>query len=399
MRIAMMALGYVQVPRPSDMVYAPIDIAVSVAEGIARRGHQVDFFAPMGSHFHDRHVNVQNLNLRPLAHNQQEMIELFRTTDRYTNGLPALWDQRFAGEMFARAHQGVYDILHFHHPEAALPLAKMYKRIPVLYTLHDPATRAHRELFEQYQTSNQHFVSISINQRRDAPDLNYLANIYNGIDLHGFSFSGETEDYLLYVGRIVADKGVKDAIQVARETNHRLLIIGLTYPDSQEYFDQHIKPALNNQILYLGHVERHHLQKYYQKAKALLTPVQWEEPFGLTTIEAMACGTPVITLRRGAAPEIIEDGKSGYVVDSIAEMIEAVNNIGKIKRQACRDRVQSHFSVEKMIDGYESAYRRILKQAGPVRRLKSRVVGPRLKRRFHITKRHRTNKPKLRPRS
>ncbi len=374
MRIAMMVLGYVPAPRPNDMMYAPLDIAVATAEGIARRGHQVDFFAPLGSHFHDPHVTVQNLHIRPLAHNQQELTNLFRTADRYASGVPALWDQRFASEMFARAERGVYDVLHFHHPETALTLARIYKRVPVVYTLHDPVTRIHKELFELYQTPNQHFVSISLNQRRDAPDLNYVANVYNGIDMHSFSFSDGPEDYLLYVGRIVPDKGVKEAIQVAKETGHRLIIIGQIYPDSQEYFDQHIKPFLNDRILYLNHIERNHLPKYYQKAKALLTPVQWEEPFGLTTIEAMACGTPVISLRRGAAPEIIEDGKSGFVVDSIAEMIEAVHKIGKVKRHNCRTHVQDNFSIDKMVTGYEAAYRDIVTQASPVHRLR-RMTG------------------------
>jgi len=381
----MMVLGYVSAPRPKDMTYAPIDIAVTIAEGIAKKGHRVDFFAPLGSRFNDQHVTVKNLNVRALAHSQQEITDLFRSTDRYTNGIPALWDQRFASEMFARAQHGVYDIVHFHHPEAALPLAKIYKNIPTVYTLHDPITRAHRELFELYQTPNQHYISISNNQRRDAPDLNYAATIYNGIDLHSFSLSEKPEDYLLYVGRVVPDKGVKEAVQVARATNSRLLIIGQVYPETQEYFDQYIKPFLNDKILYLGHVERNHLPKYYQKAKALLTPVQWEEPFGLTTVEAMACGTPVISLRRGAGPEIIQNGRSGFVVDSIAEMIGAVGKIDRIKRSNCRKHVQNHFSVDRMVDEYETAYHHIVTQTSPARKL--RRMSTRLQRGIGLTTR------------
>lgn len=300
---------------------------------------------------------------------------MFRTTDRYTNGVPSLWDRWFASEMFDRAQRGMYDVIHFHHPEVALPLAKTYKHVPVVYTLHDPITRMHRELFELYQTSNQHFVSISNNQRRDAPDLPYVANVYNGINLHSFSFSDEPEDYLLYVGRIVPEKGVKEAVQVARELGSRLLIIGNVYPDSQEYFDQYIKPFLNDRILYLGQIERNHLPKYYQKARALLTPAQWEEPFGLTTIEAMACGTPVISLRRGAAGEIIKQGRTGYVVDSVADMTEAVRRIDNIDRRACRDHVKEHFSLEQMAEGYEKAYQYALAATAPVKRIPRKVVG------------------------
>jgi glycosyltransferase involved in cell wall biosynthesis len=365
MKIAMMVLGYVPLPRPSDMIYAPADIAVSIAEGLARKGHQVDLFGPLGSRSNDPHITVQTLNLRPLAQTQREMRRLFRSSDRFTNYVPQIWDQYFAKEMFVRASHGVYDVLHFHHPEIALPLAKAFTNVQVVYTLHDPITSWYRELLELYETPNQHHISISMNQRRDAPDLPYIANIYNGTYLHNFTFSAAHEDYLLYVGRIVPEKGVKEAVRVARETNHRLLIIGTVYPDSQGYFDQYIKPFLNNRILYLGFIEQSHLSQYYQNAKALLTPVQWEEPFGLTTIEAMACGTPVISLQRGAAPEIIQDGETGFVVDSIADMITAVGNIERINRRACRKHVETKFSLTHMVDAYEQAF---LKLVPPLQR-------------------------------
>lgn len=360
MKIAMMVLGYVPLPRPSDMIYAPADIAVSIAEGLARKGHQIDLFAPIGSRSNNTHIAVQTLNLRPLAQTQREMRELFKTSDRFTNYVPQIWDQYFAKVMFVRASHGVYDVLHFHHPEIALPLAKTYADVQVVYTLHDPVTAWYRELLELYETPNQHYISISMNQRRDAPDLPYLANIYNGTYLHNFPFSENHEDYLLFVGRVVPEKGVKEAVRIARETNHRLLIIGTEYPDSQGYFDQYIKPFLNNRILYLGFIEQSHLSQYYQNAKALLTPVQWEEPFGLTTIEAMACGTPVIALRRGAAPEIIQDGVNGFVVNSVADMISAVGKIDQIDRRACRSHVEKSFSLARMVDAYEEAFLTLL---------------------------------------
>jgi len=370
-----MVRGYIPVPRPTDIVYAPIDLAVAIAEGLARKGHQIDFFGPLGTQFNSPRINVRTLNLRPLIHNAQETTELFHDSSRLTHYVPELWDSYLANDMLRRARRGMYDLLHFHHPEVALPFAKHFDGVPIVYTLHDPIFPWYRELFELFQTPNQHFVSISNNQRRDAPDLPYLANIYNGTDVHRFSFLADPEDYLLCVGRIVPEKGVKEAVQVARETGHRLLIIGPVYPESRGYFDQYIKPYLNDKILYLGYIEQHHLPKYYQKAKALLTPVQWEEPFGLTTIEAMACGTPVISLRRGAAAELIEDGRSGFIVDSIAEMIKAVRNIDQIKRKDCRQHVQDNFSNEKMIDGYEATYRRIMLHTNPVRRLRTRVSG------------------------
>ncbi len=356
----MMVRGYIPAPRPVDMIYAPIDLAVALAEGLSRKGHKVDFFGPLGTRFRDAHVNVHNLNLRPLVHNQQETTQLYTDRDLLTHYVPALWDSYFVNDMLSRAKRGLYDVLHFHHAEVVLSLAKKFSNVPIVYTLHDPILPWFRELFELYQSPNQHFISISENQRRDAPDLSYLANIYNGTNAHRFSFSAEHEDYLLCVGRIVPEKGIKEAVHIARATGNRLLIIGPVYPDSQDYFDQYIKPYLNDKILYLGFIEHAHLPKYYQKAKAMLTPVQWEEPFGLTSIEAMACGTPVISLRRGAAPEIIKDSKTGFIVDSIAEMIAAVENIDQINRRDCRTHVQNYFSIDKMVDAYEQAYLQLL---------------------------------------
>lgn len=382
----MMVRGYIPAPRPADLIYAPIDLAVAVAEGMVRKGHKVDFFGPLGTDFQDKRINVRTLNLRPLVHNAAETTELFHDASRLTHYVPELWDSYLARDMFARARRGYYDLLHFHHPEIGLPFAKSFPTVPVLYTLHDPVFPWYREPFELYRSPNQHFVSISQNQRRDAPDLPYAATIYDGTDVHRFSFSAEHEGYLLCVGRIVPEKGFKEAVQLARETGNRLLIIGPVYPDSQDYFDQYIKPYLSDKILYLGYIEQHHLPKYYQKAKALLTPVQWEEPFGLTTIEAMACGTPVISLRRGAAPEIIQDGKNGFVVDSMAEMAKAIDKIDQIDRKACREHVQTTFALEQMVEGYETAYRRVIAQSSPIRRLRSEM-STRLQRSLNLTSR------------
>lgn len=359
MNIAMMVRGFIIVPRPSDMIYAPIDLAYAIAKGLAERGHKIDFYAPLGSTVEG--VNVKTCNLRPLATKQEEFQDLISNPALMTHYIPAMWDSYMVNEMFTRAKAGEYDLLHFHHPESALPHARMNKGVPVVYTLHDPTYDWFKELYDLYQTPNQHFISISNNQRRDAPDLPYIATVYNGIDPDDYPFSEDAEDYLLSSGRIIPEKGVKEAVQIARKTKHRLLIIGSISPDNQNYFDQHIKPYLDDQILYLGYIEREHISKYYKKAKALLTPVQWEEPFGLATIEAMASGTPVISLKRGAAAEIITNGKTGYVAESIAEMVEAVGKVKVISRKACRKRAVEKFSIEKMIDGYEVVFEQVLR--------------------------------------
>ena len=359
MNIAMMVRGYVKVPRPKDIIYAPIDLAMAIAEGLEKKGHNVTLYAPLGSRL--KHGTIESLNLRALVSSKADFEELLSSKEKLNHYLPQLWENYMVNNMFHRAQAGEFDLLHFHHPEVALPLAST-TNVPVAYTLHDPIYDWYKELFEMYASENQHFISISNNKRRDAPDLPYLGTVYNGVDPKDYPFSDKGEDYLLYTGRIIPEKGIKEAVQIAKKTHHRLLIIGPVYPDSEGYFNQYIKPYLDDQILYLGYIEREQISKYYQKAKAVLTPVQWEEPFGLTTIEAMASGTPVISLRRGAAPEIIEDGVTGFVVDSIAEMVAAVGKVDKLDRRAAREHVKKNFSLTQMVNGYESAFEEILRK-------------------------------------
>ncbi len=374
----MMVRAYIPMPRPSDMIYAPIDLAVAIAQGLGRRGHKITLFAPLGTEVYGENVTVESMNLRPLVHNQTEFEALLKDTEALMYDVPGLWDRHMATEMFKRAEKKEFDLLHFHHPESALSGAVQHQKVPTVYTLHNPISLLNKELLELYASPNQKFISISDNQRRDAADLPYLDRIYNATDVKMFEYSDTPEDYLLFVGRITPEKGVKEAIQVAKESNHRLLIIGPPHHSSPDYFDQYIKPHLDDRILYLGPMEQSQLPKYYQKAKAILTPVQWEEPFGLTTIEAMACGTPVISLNRGAAPEIVVNGKTGYIVNSIAEMVEAVGKIDKIRRRDCRNRVARHFALERMVDNYEKAFLKMLKwdttsTPSPKQRLKSGI--------------------------
>lgn len=360
MKIAIMVRAYIVMPRPEDMIYAPIDLAIATAKGLGARGHKVTVFAPLGTSIQAENVTVETMNLRPLVENQVQFEELLNNTELLVHGQPWLWDRYMVKEMYKRAANGEFDLLYFHHPESAMSAAVDYPDVVTAYTMHDPMYPWYRELFELFVSSNQHYISISNNQRRDAPDLPYARTIYNGTNIDLFNFSDQHEEYLLYAGRITEQKGVKEAIHVANETNHKLLIIGPINHGSQGYFDQYIKPELNENILYLGRMDQNQLATYYQKAKALLTPIQWEEPFGLTTIEAMASGTPVISLHRGAAPEIIEDGKSGFVVDSINEMCEAVGKIDTLNRQDCRDRVEKMFSYERMVDDYEDTFSKLI---------------------------------------
>jgi glycosyltransferase involved in cell wall biosynthesis len=356
MKIAMMVRGYITAPQPTDIIYAPINLAISIAGGLVKRGHSVDFYGPEGSKLAS---GVKTHDLRPLVANQEDFQELISTPNLMTHYILNLWDGALAYQMFEAAKNKKYDLLYFIHPEVQLLLSKVYGNIPIVSTIHDPIDKWYRELYKMFAGPNQHVISISKNQRSEGPDLPHLTTVYNGIDISLFPFSETSEDYLLYIGRIVPEKGLKEAIEVAQKSDQKLLIIGPIYKDTQIYFDQFIRPKLNGKIKYLGYIEQNELWKYYQKAKAFLAPLQWEEPFGLTLVEAMACGTPVIGLRRGSIPEIVIDGKTGYIVDTVEQMARAVSKIDKIDRKDCRKRAE-YFSIDRMVDGYEKAFKRVL---------------------------------------
>ncbi len=346
----MMVRGFMPAPAPNDIVYSPLSVAVAVAEGLFNKGHDVTFFAPEGSQLQ---CTVETLRLQPAVTTFRGLNEFVSTTDLFEDYLPSLYDQRMVKAMFERAADGEFDVVIFNHPESSIAYASLFPEVPAVYILHDYLDEKRRLVFDMYPSKNQHFISISNSQRRDAPDLPYLDTVYNGVDIELFSYNEEAEDYLLFVGRIVPEKGVREAIQVAIRTNKQLIIIGQLPPTSYSYFDTHIKPYLSDKILYIGPIDKEQLSKYYQKAQALLMPIQWEEPFGLTMAEAMSCGTPVIAFNRGAAAEIVKDGKTGFIVDNTAKMIEAVDKIQMISRKDCRTHVEHHFTVNRMVSAYE----------------------------------------------
>ncbi|MEO5499155.1 MAG: glycosyltransferase family 4 protein, partial [Candidatus Saccharimonadales bacterium] len=342
MKIAMMVRGFLQTPVPNDIAYSPATVAKSIAEGLTRAGHEVTFFGPEGTNL--AVTAIETCSLRPLAKNQQEVDELVGTSDLFQDYLPALYDAKMARKMLQDAKAGQYDCVIFNHFESALALASLFPTVPVVHLLHDFIDEERRNIIEAHMSPNQHFISISDSQRRDAPDLPYIATIYNGIDTDKFEYNEDAEDYLMYSGRITPAKGVKEAVQVAVQSNRRLLIAGSLSKSDYWYFDEYIKPYLNDKILYLGMLDREQMVKYYKMASALLMPIQWQEPFGLSMAEANACGTPVIAFRRGSVPEVILDKKTGFIVDNSAEMIMAINKIDTIKRRACRDHVEKKFT-------------------------------------------------------
>ena len=355
LKIATMVTGHFVTPPPKGIVYAPMDIAIEVSEGLIKKGHEVDFYGPEGTK-----VNVTKVVSAGLkALNQSDGNSILKKpniggaeADKIFN----LWDQFLIAKMFAEAEKGNYDLLHIHPIDRALPLALSHPKIPVFYTLHDPIYPWRAEIFSMFSSPNQYYVSISDAQRKPAPNLNYAATIYNGVNLDTFRFSESHDNYLLFVGRLQPEKGLAEAVQIAKMTGEKLLIVGP--PVTGAYWDEKVAPYLNEKIRYVGFVPREELFKYYQRAKATLVPIQWEEPFGLILTESMACGTPVIAFDRGSVSEIVIEGKTGFIIkdNNLEEMADAVKKIDEIKRIDCRKHVEDNFSIQRMVDHYEEVF-------------------------------------------
>lgn len=249
---------------------------------------------------------------------------------------------------------GQFDIIHNHFDFLPLTYSRLIAT-PMLTTIHGFSSPRIIPVFQKYNVTS-HYVSISDSDR--SASLNYLATVYNGLKTEEFTFCKKAGNYLLFLGRIHPDKGTAAAIQIALLSNCRLLIAGII--QDSHYFEEKVKPYLSEQIVFLGEANPKQRNELLGNAHALLHPIDFEEPFGLSVAEAMLCGTPVIAFNRGAMPELIRHQETGFLVSNIAEAVSAVNQVRFIYRQQCRKWALSRFSRERMVSDYLVQYRRIL---------------------------------------
>jgi glycosyltransferase involved in cell wall biosynthesis len=359
LKIATMVTSHYPTPAPKGVIYAPMDIAIELTEGLSAKGHKIDFFGSKGTKVPGAN-RIIDCGLEPLLGKKgQKILEGYGSQNIERGKIFGLWDQHVIARMFQEAKKRKYDLLHIHPIDRALPIAAACPDVKVAYTIHDPIFPWRADIFKMMQTPNQKFISISKSQRKPAPNLNYLGTVYNGIKLDEFKYSGSGGNDLLFVGRITPEKGVAEAVEAAVKAKHKLTIIGPASPS--EYWDKNIKPHIGKEVTHINYVPRKSLSKYYRQAKAVLFPIRWEEPFGLVMTEAMACGTPVIGFRRGSVPEVIKDGKTGFIVDDVNGMVDAIKKIDLISRAACRKHVEDNFSTKKMVEEYEKAFLRFVK--------------------------------------
>ncbi len=296
-------------------------------------------------------------------------VTLFATADSMTNGkLETVCDQPYGehpemdtkvceclhiSHFMEMAHR--FDILHNNYDFLPLTYSQLIKT-PMVTTIHGFSSQKIIPVYKKYNDTS-YYVSISNSDR--SRELDYIATVYNGIQPEGFHFQETPDDYLLYFGRIHPEKGTYEAIQIALKAGRRLIISGLI--QDEEYYKAKVKPYLDDKhIIYVGNSGPKRRNELLGRAYALLHPISFEEPFGLSVAEAMMCGTPVVAFSRGSMPELVVESKTGFLVHSIDEAVAVLPAIENIRRPDCRRHAMENFSIDKMVDGYVDVYRKIL---------------------------------------
>jgi glycosyltransferase involved in cell wall biosynthesis len=334
MHIAMLApIAWRTPPRH----YGPWEnVASLVTEGLVAGGHDVTLFATA-----DSQTSGKLHAVCPRGYEEDRSL------------IPKVWECLHISELFE--HADGYDIIHNHFDYLPLTYTGL-TATPVVTTIHGFSSPG---ILPVYQKYNRSVFYVSISDADRSPDLDYIKTIHHGIDIKQFEYQPHQDETLIFFGRIHQDKGARQAIEIARACGKKLILAGII--QDQAYHDQYVAPYLDNHtVIYKGSVGPVERNRLLGNACALLHPIQFDEPFGLSVIESMACGTPVIAFNRGSMPELIENGKSGFLVDDVDEAIEAVARIDQIDRAYCRRHVEKHFTVERMIHEYIQVYEMII---------------------------------------
>jgi glycosyltransferase involved in cell wall biosynthesis len=253
------------------------------------------------------------------------------------------------------------DLVHDH--SLAGPLTARGRPVPTVVTAHGPV-QDDLAAYYAHLGPDVHLVAISEFQRSRAPDLAWAGVVHNAIPVDEYPFRADKEDFCLFLGRVNGEKAPDLAIEAARAAGRRIVLAAkCTEPDEKRYFEERVRPLLGEDAEWFGTAGNEEKKDLLARAACLVFPVQWDEPFGLVMVEAMACGTPVVALRRGSVDEVVEDGVSGYVRDRLEELPEAIGRTGELDPAACRDHVAGRFDVPTMTDGYERIYRELLPES------------------------------------
>jgi glycosyltransferase involved in cell wall biosynthesis len=339
MRIAVVAPVWFPVP-PSG--YGGIELVVSLlTDGLVDAGHDVTLFASGGSRTKARLVT-------PMA----------EPPDPASLG-NAWYDGYHALSSYTEIAHGDFDVVHDHAGVIGPVCGAMLTEPPVVHTLHGPWTEQTRVFYSEV-AQHVHLVTVSEAQRADNDTVPYLGTVYNGINLDDYPYCGEKDDVLVYIGRANPDKGPKEAITIARRAGLPLkMILKRNETAEREYFEHEIAPILASDIELYENVPHELKVEVLGRACAMIFPIRWPEPFGLVMVEAMATGTPVVTTNWGAAPELVDDGVTGFRRDGDDDLVEAIHLTRDLDPAACRRRAEERFSVAAMVRGYERLYAQV----------------------------------------
>ena len=320
--------------------YGPWESVVSLlTEGLVAKGIEVTLFATEDSITEGRLHSVCKMGYEEDEHAEPKVMESLHIS-----------------ELFERVDN--FDIIHNHFDFLPLTYSGLVKT-PVLTTIHGFSSPRILPVYEKY---NGKVFYVAISEADRASGLDYIKTIHHGIDLDEFTFNAKPQgDYLLFFGRIHPDKGAKEAIEIARGTNSQLIMAGII--QDELYYEREVEPHIDGEsIVYLGSVGPEKRDALLKDAIALLHPINFNEPFGLSVVEAMACGTPVIAFNRGSMPELIRDDVNGFLVSTVEEAVGAVGRLKGIDRAECRKFVEETFSVQRMVDDYIQVYEEIIKK-------------------------------------
>ncbi|WP_373516567.1 glycosyltransferase family 4 protein [Pricia sp.] len=317
--------------------YGPWEqVASTIAEGLVAKGHDVSLFATG-----DSQTSGTLEAICPKPYGEDDTID------------PKVWESLHIGNLMEKAEN--FDIIHNHYDFLPLTYSRLIDT-PMVTTIHGFSSEQIIPVYKKYNPTST-YISISNADRH--PDLDYHRTIYHGIDSTKFQLNNHKENYLLFYGRIHPDKGTLEAIGIAKKTGYPLKIAGLV--QDQEYYSSAIEPRIDGEnVIYLGNVGPTEGNELLGNAKALLHPILFDEPFGLSVAEAMMCGTPVIAFNRGSMPELIEDGNTGFLVDTVSEAVEVVQRLNELDPNYCRAYAMEKFSIDNMVAEYIEVYKDVI---------------------------------------
>lgn len=341
LHIAMLAPPWIPVPAPG---YGGIEEVVRLlCNGLTARGHAVTLFAPPGS---DSPAEVVEVLEEP---HPDDIQKAHFEADHVSRAFAQIDAAAEAGEPF--------DVIHDHVGHTALAMADRIDT-PLVHTLHGPFTEDACRFYAEHG-HKACIVAISRSQLDAAPpEMGGGRVVHNPIETSEWPFQTDKEPFVLWIGRMSPDKGPHRAIVAAREAGVPLVLAGPVQPGQEEFFAHEVEPHVGKDgIEYFGEADATQKRDLYRRARGLLMPIRWPEPFGLVMVEALACGTPVIAFREGAAPEVVQHGETGYVVDDEREMARAIGRLDELDPAVCRSACETRFGVETVVSAYEEVYR------------------------------------------